>query len=293
MVNDGSTDNSGQLCDKWAGYDSRIKVIHQVNQGVSVARNNGLAASCGEYVAFIDSDDWVEPNYLQDLFNNRNCCELVISGLLGERENGNNDICTPLETKCFTLSSENIKDFIHLNKKALLYGPTNKLYLADIIKRNMIQFPMNCSYGEDLLFSFNYLKYVKRISTVRNLSYHYRMRGNTLSSLVRDNQFENDYQLWTIRRDFMVERGLWTAEMRSVMYTYLWGQLYNGIFLSPTLREDRFSYLKRVLSIPEISDLAQYKELISCSSWIKYAVLHRWTWLFYLYFKKSSWTLAY
>lgn len=290
LVDDGSTDDSGPLCDKWAACDSRIKVIHQNNQGVSVARNHGVEASKGEYLAFIDSDDWVDANYLQDLYKYISSCELVVSGLVGEREGGNNEICTPLATKCFELSSGNNEDFIHLNKKALLYGPVNKLFLAKLIKDNRIQFPANCAYGEDLLFSFHYLEYVKTIATVNNLSYHYIMRDQTLSRRVREDQFDNDYRLWTVRRDFMLKRSLWTEEMKTVMYAYLWGQLYNGIFMFPEVRGANYSYLKKILSIPEIEELVQYKDLISCSAWIKDAILYRLTWLFYLYFKIKLWT---
>lgn len=290
LVDDGSTDDSGRLCDKWALCDSRVKVIHQVNQGVSVARNNGIIESSGAYIAFIDSDDWVASNYLQDLYDNRTDCELVVSGLIGEWEDGNKDICTPLATKCFVLSYENVEDFVHLNDNALLYGPMNKLFVARIIKEKQISFPVNCAYGEDLLFSFHYLEYVQKIATVKNLSYHYIMRDQTLSRRIREDQFVNDYQLWTVRRDFMLKRCLWTEDMKKVMYAYLWGQLYNGIFLFPELKGANYFYLKEILSIPEIEELTRYKRLISCSAWIKNAILCRLAWLFYLYFKVKLWT---
>lgn len=289
-MDDGSTDDSGLLCDKWALNDSRIKVIHQANQGVSIARNRGIEISIGEYIAFIDSDDWVDSSYLRDLYDNRNDCELVISGHIGERENGNNEYCEPLATKTFALSSENNVDFVHLNKKALLYGPVNKLFVAKIIKGNRILFPENCAYGEDLMFSYHYLEYVKKVATVKNMSYHYIMRDHTLSRRIREDQFDNDYHLWTVRRDFMVKRCLWTEDMKTVMYSYLWGQLYNGIFLFPKMKGANYLYLKRILSIPEIKELTQYKELISCSTWIKNAILCRFAWMFYLYFKIKAWT---
>lgn len=289
-MDDGSTDDSGLLCEKWAEIDSRIKVIHQANLGVSVARNHGIEISIGDYIAFIDSDDWVDPSYLQDLYNNRRDCELVISGHVGEREKGDNEYCEPLATKTFVLSSDNIVAFAHLNKKALLYGPVNKLFVAKIIKENHILFPENCAYGEDLLFSYHYLEYVKNVATVKNMSYHYIMRDQTLSRRIREDQFDNDYHLWTVRRDFMLKRCLWTEDMKTVMYSYLWGQLYNGIFLFPEVKGASYLYLKRILSIPEIKELTQYKELISCSTWIKNAILCRFAWMFYLYFKIKAWT---
>ena len=69
LINDGSTDKSGEICDKWGKFDSRFRIIHQINQGVSATRNRGIKESKGEYIVFIDSDDWVSPNYLKDMIN--------------------------------------------------------------------------------------------------------------------------------------------------------------------------------------------------------------------------------
>ena len=70
LVDDGSTDDSGKVCDKYALKDSRIKVIHQKNSGPVRARKTGLEASTGEYIGFVDSDDWIEPNMYEEMLNN-------------------------------------------------------------------------------------------------------------------------------------------------------------------------------------------------------------------------------
>ena len=69
LVDDGSPDNSGKICDEWAEKDDRIKVIHKANGGVSAARNDGMAAATGEYIIFCDSDDWLPENALESLYN--------------------------------------------------------------------------------------------------------------------------------------------------------------------------------------------------------------------------------
>ena len=69
LVDDGSPDQSGMICDQYAAKDDRIRVIHQVNGGAAAARNTGLDAAAGEWVTFIDSDDWVHPKYLEALHN--------------------------------------------------------------------------------------------------------------------------------------------------------------------------------------------------------------------------------
>ena len=290
LVDDGSTDDSGFICDKWAACDSRIKVIHQANQGVSVARNHGIEVSKGEYITFIDSDDWVEPNYISELVNHRDGADWVVSGIVGEYSDGKKESVVPLRHGVIEISEKDADLFAHLNETSLLYGPVNKLYVAEIIRLNNITFPEDCSYGEDLLFNFHYLEYVRMISMIPIATYHYMRGASVLSVKKRLNQFDNDYKLWTVRRNFMVKRCLWTEEMKTVMYTYLWGQIYNGIFLFPEIRGANYSYLKKILSIPEIEELVQYKDLISCSAWIKNAILYRLTWLFYLYFKMKLWT---
>ena len=68
LVNDGSTDESGAICDKYLSIDKRIQVLHQENQGLSVARNNGVSVSCGEYIVFVDSDDMIHPQMIELLY---------------------------------------------------------------------------------------------------------------------------------------------------------------------------------------------------------------------------------
>ncbi|MDD6812335.1 MAG: glycosyltransferase family 2 protein [Lachnospiraceae bacterium] len=80
LVDDGSTDNSGKVCDKYQEIDSRIKVVHKKNGGVSDARNEGIDEACGEYIAFVDSDDWVTRNYIENMYAIlvKNSCDIAI-----------------------------------------------------------------------------------------------------------------------------------------------------------------------------------------------------------------------
>lgn len=285
LVNDGSTDESGSICDKWAASDSRIKVIHQHNQGVSVARNNGIEASTGAYVAFIDSDDWVEPTYLSDLKAHLHDADLVVSGLF--RENGQgpvHEVCPP-STETFELNPAGAHYFTLLNQRYLLYAPYNKLYKAAVIKQHHVSFPVGCSYGEDLMFNFQYLEHVQRISMVSKPSYHYMEAFSVLSKKLRIDQFDNDYKQWVVRKDFFVKKGMFTEEARGVMYKFLWGIVYDGIFLFPKLVEAPKQYLDTVLGIQDIPSLKFYAQVFSCAPWIKWAILHRRSTLFYLYFK--------
>lgn len=285
LVDDGSTDGSGLLCDQWGQKDLRLKVIHQENQGVSAARNHGINVSNGDFLIFIDSDDWVEPNYISELVNHRDGADMVVSGIVGEYSDGKKESVVPLQQGVIEISEKDADLFAHLNETSLLYGPVNKLYVAEIIKSNNIAFPEDYSYGEDLLFNFHYLEYAHKISMIPVATYHYMHGASVLSVKKRLNQFDNDYKLWTIRRDFFVKRGMFTRFAQRVLYTFLWGQIYNGIFLFRAIPNCKYSYLQRIFAIPEITQLKNFCDVFVCPSWIKIAILYRMPYIFYLYFK--------
>ena len=81
LIDDGSTDSSGILCDEYVAFDPRFKVIHSENQGASAARNLGLDNASGEWIQFIDSDDWIAPDFLQNYFNIGNGYDIIFQGI--------------------------------------------------------------------------------------------------------------------------------------------------------------------------------------------------------------------
>lgn len=160
LVDDGSTDNSGKICDEYSEKDNRILVIHKPNGGVSSARNAGIEAAQGEYICFVDSDDYLESNYLKELietkrkhadYDNIWCGFQTVEDYFGKNKKiviAENDV----GISCYTL--ENI---MILHEKWLDASPCNKLFNKKIIQQYAIKFPENLSLGEDLLFNFEYL----------------------------------------------------------------------------------------------------------------------------------------
>lgn len=155
LVNDGSTDKSGEICDKYALMDKRIQVLHKINEGVSVARNIGIEVSVGEWCCFIDSDDYVKSSYLESFILN------LSAGVYFYMDRGYNidDGCDiyyqgiPYEKK--------ISSMIDLYTMGELYNvinsPCMKFFSNQLIKDNNIRFNKNFSYGEDHLFVLDYL----------------------------------------------------------------------------------------------------------------------------------------
>lgn len=271
LVDDGSTDASPAICDRWVAEDRRFHVIHQDNAGVSAARNRGMGDAKGEHVAFIDSDDWVEEDYLEKLLDalTVNKADIAVCGMTRNYPDGR-AIATVPSASSFTLDASSTSEFVNLNRKSLLYGPCNKLYKRDFIERSNARFPEGISYGEDLVFNYRCFENVRTIACVPFAYYHYRILGNgeSLSTKFRPDQFEADYQQWKSLRNFYISKGMWNECSRQLLYERLWGIVYDGIFSSETSNRE-------ILSIPEIDELKSYQEVFSCARWIKWCILHR------------------
>ncbi len=272
LVDDGSTDNSGEICDKWAKKDSRFIIIHQKNQGVSAARNHGLERSNGEYICFIDSDDWVEPGYLEDLLKGLEAesISLVSTGNIHHLTDETIKYYQVDQKNVLSMDSSHVKAFIDVI--GLFYGPTSKLYFRSIINEYNIRFPYNYSLGEDLIFNFSYLKHVNKVVCLPFSNYHY-IKGvsESLTTKERDDLFHNQYTLWKIQKSFLQEKNMWNELSQRFFYIKLWELVHTGAFSV----NYSLSKVKSVLSINEIATLKKYKSSYNCSEWMKFLIIHR------------------
>lgn len=284
-VDDGSMDSSGEILDDYSNKDPRFIVIHQKNSGVSAARNAGLASANGKWACFVDSDDWVGVDYLQHLVENiSEEVDYVISGNESILDGKIIRRSVPSTKSIFALDASGAEPMADLMEQNLPYGPSNKLFRLDILKEHDISFPLNISYGEDLIFNFIYLKYVRKVATVPVSDYYYRQEnGDSLSHKVRPDRFDNDYSQWCLRRDFLVSHNLWTKRIQNYMYGHLWFFVYDGLFENSADRT--YSYIKKILSIPEIDELGCRANSYNTSRWIKFLILHRMSIFFYFLFK--------
>lgn len=283
LIDDGSDDGSATICDEYGANDSRFRVFHRVNAGVSSARNFGIDHAFGNFFCFIDADDWVDAIFLSGHLLHADLSDWTLSGQIREYHDRHKSILIPGSTELFAVSPENTDYFLSIESRLLLFAPHEKLYRADIIKEHNLRFRKNCSYGEDLLFNYQYLEHVKVIRTIATAMYHYRVHDNSLSRAFRANQFEEDYAQWLVLKDFHLKRNLWNHDVEGFLAKRLWGIVYDGVFLYPE-REEKKGYLSRVLSIPEIALLKQRDDVFSCSKWIKLAIVHRLSPVFYLFF---------
>ena len=196
LVDDGSTDGSGQIVDDYSKKDSRIKVIHQKNSGLSAARNAGLEVVTGEYVAFLDGDDWVESNWIATQLETIEHQGADISVCACELVYQNTRICNNSVPAYSVISDYEDKKKLALGLdewagSTYAHGAVWKLLikkecLIDSATAKPLPFIVDRSYCEDVLFSLQVYKNANRIAFNSNSFYQYRMRA---SSLVSDLKF--------------------------------------------------------------------------------------------------------
>ncbi len=191
LVDDGSKDKSGSICDNYALKDNRIKVIHQNNSGVSIARQVGIDNVCGEYSIHIDPDDWIESNMLEELYNKAKSddADMVIcdyykhEGGVQQYINQRPNLLEPIKI---------IEQMLTTNMYPPLYGSCwNKLVRCSCFNSsdNLIRFePDDLSLGEDVVFNCRLLmSTVHRVSYLNKAFYHYEVRSNSLCSTLEKN----------------------------------------------------------------------------------------------------------
>ena len=166
LVDDGSTDKSGKICDQYALKDFRIQVFHKKNGGVSSARNTGLDYAIGSWITFVDSDDFIDATFLDTLIRLQSS-DLCISGI---QFINNETILLPPEEY---IKIENVAELDNLLNKLYFTAPWGKVYKNEIIQKNNIRFNINLKIGEDTDFVLKYLLYINDIRLISKPLYHF------------------------------------------------------------------------------------------------------------------------
>ena len=179
VIDDGSTDKSIEICNKLKEKNNKINIIHKRNTGVSDSRNIGIKNALGDYLIFLDADDYVESNYLYTINNilkkNENI-EFLNFGYFSDVYDINlklkqSDIFNYRE-KFYKNNNEIKNDIVVLWDNRMLYNIWNKVYKMDIIRKNNISFP-KFNWGEDVYFNQMYMKASKNLYNSEKCFYHY------------------------------------------------------------------------------------------------------------------------
>lgn len=169
LINDGSKDNSGTICDEYAKRDNRVRVFHKKNGGVSSARNIGIENAKGKWITFVDSDDTLTKNALELMHANNNE-DIIIGAIKFEIS----QTIQHVEWNSSIVELKDFKLFLNLNiDTMILRSPCFKLFKKDIILKNHIKMDEKIVFGEDSLFVAEYLIYCKSIHSIKNVCYNY------------------------------------------------------------------------------------------------------------------------
>jgi len=265
LVNDGSLDKSGKICDEWAKRDIRIHVFHQRNMGLSDARNTGISHSIGDLITFIDSDDYVSSNYLADLYNMlpaKNDCfrGLIIEGFRRFWPDEKYQDCHLPELYLFPNDFYKIlTDLIHSD---ILYAWA-KLYSNILIKNNNLKFVSGVSGLEDMLFVLDYVLCADHIAICDRINYMYGVgfSNNSLSVCILD--FDKEYLAFVNFRERIYQFREHYALSDSSL-TKSWASLtvfFHKVLLSIYQKKNNYSYWQRLHFLRKIKkDKASIKK---------------------------------
>lgn len=183
LIDDGSTDGSGAVCDEFAAQDDRITVIHKENSGVSDTRNLALSKACGTYLQFVDSDDWITPDATKRFVKTAedHHCDLVIADfyrVIGERlsPKGNIDEAEPF-------SREQYAAYMMENPADFYYGVLwNKLFRREIVEKYHLRMDSSVSWCEDFMFNLEYIRHARVFCSIQIPLYYYVKTKGSLAS---------------------------------------------------------------------------------------------------------------
>ena len=249
LVNDGSPDKSGKICDKYSEKDNRIIVIHKKNGGVSSARNIGIENATGKYICFVDSDDFLENNYLEELINtkeNYSEVENIWCGFQTVTDYSKSNAKEVIADSSKFLSIYNNKDIMLLHEKWLDCSPWNKLYMQKIIIDYKIKFPEDMFLGEDLIFNLNYLENTNgKIIIINKPIYNYVRSGNvSLDNKYYKNLLQIYQRINSKVKDCLLKWNVYDAEIQKY-YNMVYFS-YERIFRNTMSKENIDSLFKKV-----------------------------------------------
>lgn len=196
LVDDGSQDLSGTICDQYAALDKRIEVIHQFNKGLVVARKSGLKRAQGDYIGFVDGDDYIEADMYENLLREiqESDVDFIHSGFI---QNGETIIPFTRSNICFSKAEEKeriIRTAIFGKESYIAPSIWSKLFKAHIIKMCYSQIPDSAQYGEDLINLCICIKECNKAVLMDKAYYHYRYREDSITNEKNLKGLENTFR---------------------------------------------------------------------------------------------------
>ncbi len=242
LVDDGTRDDCPRIMTRYAAMDARIRCIHKENGGLSSARNAGLDIARGEYIAFVDSDDTVEPTMLADAVAaaQRTGAQLVIYNYRLVTEDGVQDVCLPMKDETLDIDQMGLANYFYRYWMPYVHGQEAwcRLYRRDIIEQNHLRYAPNDEiFAEDTLFSAMYLMHVHTLAALAKPYVNYLQRGDSLMGMIKPNLCRRLITLSVRLTDYVKACGR-DKELADVLPVLCYDKLIcKGIRLDPSLED--------------------------------------------------------
>lgn len=280
VIDDGSDDGTSDICRSVSKTDACIKLFSQDNHGVSFSRNRGIAAATGKYVVFIDSDDYVNTQYVEGLVCSaeRERVNLTISKTVHDYIDINHENHEIDFHECVG----NIKkDYVKLQK--LNDGPVEKLYKLEIIKKNRIWFPETMNFQEDCVFNMLYYNHIQDYRICLQSVYHvYRIKNDfNLSASLSRETFNSRIEHIRYLSEFLKMNTPDDSEL--AFGAAIMGAIRKAIFVKDSCNNYQ-AFLERIQTIASVSNLS-YSANRCKTKMVLFCFKYKCYWPIYLYYK--------
>lgn len=253
LVDDGSPDKCGEICDAYAEKDSKIVVVHKMNGGLSSARNAGIKVAKGRYILFCDSDDFVSPYWIEKMFTSAEkhpeACVVCDIKKVSEACN--------VESEDIPRKSGRAVSYFELYKMGLSGYSVNKIYNADVIRKNQIFFDEQCHFAEDVEFCVKYIQCCNSIILIDEKLYYYLQRETSILGKYYPNWFELHLHTFYCRLPLM-------DEQEKQEYCDLWVYSFHEMFKNVFDSRNTWPFFKKM----------QYNHKMAQTKEFAYAVQH-------------------
>lgn len=240
LVDDGSTDEGGVLCDELGKENERIIVKHQDNQGPLAARVTGSKLATGKYISFVDSDDWIENNMFQDLCKEMADTDMLAAGVIRHAADGRvqDYLFNPYPDGIYSMKD---KDFIenafflkkHTQKSgmdgALLSVPFSKIFKRDIVLKIIDKLNLYIRESEDWMFNSIYMLRCEKIKLSSSCYYHYVTNLESISHTINLNYLHQQNEVYNIMRDNIAKHTYENVLLKQVQKRIMASVLYTGV----------------------------------------------------------------
>ncbi len=260
IINDGSNDGSTEICEEYTKRDPRIHAYDHSHLGISRSRNIGVKRASGDYIQFVDSDDWMEPNMCSTLIENIctsksqmvvcNYCEVFDDKINPSKERG---VGTFSDEEYIKLLMEDPKDYYY----GVLW---NKLYVREIIIKNRITFREDMIHGEDFGFNLQYQTYINQVAIIPNYLYYYNKSGDGSLDRMKKNCYtrvDNRTKMFLQYRNFFL-RKKWYEKYKDEVEYYILDFVINE-YRQILLHEKKMNIINKIKCLRYINVECLYK----------------------------------